>query len=275
MTHAHSILRAAFTLGLAGLAVGCGHDDETEPYPYATNSAALVESDGATTVAEAPPDACITHKRNACIKTADHCGRGFSAVDLHVGADGNVLAAICYPTEGYEVEAVDRVDGLGLEVDNNEVIALDGADDGVDLEGGLTARGNNAVIYGRGPAVSVIGGDVDLGGNNVVLRGVRVEGDVSLDLNNGSLSTCVIRGDLVVEGNNVIIAGCDVFGSVTIRGNNSALANNRVQGRVEVTGNNTRCAGSVAFADADADGLVGEGERGAAVDCSGDTKKGD
>jgi hypothetical protein len=259
--------------GFAGLAPGCGDDDAGSEYPYAKNSALLVEGDGRETSVGAEPDACITHKRNACIKTAEHCGRGFTAVDLHLDADGNVLAAVCYPTESYAVEALDRTDGRGMKVDNNEVVALDAADDGVDLEGGLTAEGNNAVIYGRGPEVSVVGGDVDLRGNNVVLRGVRVEGGVSLSLNNGSLSTCVVRGDLVVDGNNVIIAGCDVFGSITVRGNNSALANNRVQGGITVTGNNTRCAGNVAFADADADALVDEGERGAAIECGGDTKK--
>lgn len=261
------------SVGLVGLASACSSDDGDEvEYPYARNSARLVESDGREVVAEASPDACITHKRNSCIKTAEHCGRGFTAVDLHVDADGNVLAAVCYPTEAYTVESVDALDGKGMEVDNNEVIALDAADDGVDLENGLVAEGNNAVIYGRGPDVSVVGGDVDLRGNNVVLRGVRVEGSVSLDLNNGSLSTCVITGDLTVDGNNVIVAGCQVFGKIIVKGNNSALANNDVQGGVEVTGNNTTCAGNVTLSDANANGLVDEGERGAAIECGGNTK---
>jgi hypothetical protein len=275
MTNALCSLRPMFLLGLAlagftSLTPGCGGDDDDGvAYPYAKNSARLVEKDADEVVVEAEPNACIVHKGNACIKTAEHCPSGFTAVDLHLDANGNVLAAVCYPTDVYTVESVDTIDGSDLKIDNNEVVALDAADDGADVEGGLVAEGNNAVIYGHGADVAVIKGDVDLRGNNIILRGLRVEGSVELHLNNGSLSNCVITGDLIISGNNELVAGCDVFGKVTIRGNNSYLVNNDIQGGVGQTGMNTRCAGNAAFSDANQNGLVDPGERGAAIACGG------
>ncbi len=251
--------------------VGCGKSEaRSHDVPWGGDDTATVldpdrelevytidEADGCVVA----PDAV------ACIDPRTECEAGAEVV---LGADGKVIETVCYPKgETLSVAEVEARSGDIAQNENDAVIVLDDADDGVDIRGDLSVDANNVVVYGEDPATSVIEGDVGVDGNNIIVRGVTIQGDVTIDANNAVFLRCVIEGDVVVIGNNAVIAACDVFGTVEIRGNNTKLAGNHLVGTLTDNGKNSLCEDNVRASDADADGLLEESELGEAVSCGG------
>ena len=177
-----------------------------------------------------------------CVKPQEKCGEG-SRADVIVDSNGKVVEVVCYPGD----DAPPVVDGEGdvdLDKQNKGVVAVDGIADGVDIEGNVTAAGNNVTVYGEGPDVSVLGGDVTATGNNFSMRGVTVKGDVAITANNGTLVLAVIEGDVVYTGNNFVMAETVVLGNVTITGNNAKLLGNSIAGTLTVNGKESLCDGN-------------------------------
>jgi len=245
------IVQALFVLG-----VGCGNDGNSRGLPYTPGQTTLIGGDECAKLDD------------ECVDAQQQCGKD-GAADVLLDDSGRLVDVICYPTTGV---AVENYDGPVEDVGNNVVLVLDGADDGVDVDGDVTIDGNNVTLYGEGPDVSVIGGNLDIAKNNAVVRGVRVQGDVTIEKNNPSLVDCVIEGDLLIHGNNVSIALCEVWGKLTIEGNNAVLVSNVFAQLPEVKGNNTVCNDNVSFVDADHDAKVADDELGDAVVCAGKGK---
>src|SRR4051794_40809524 len=206
----------------------CGSSDTRGAWPYETNRTAVIGHDYDN------PDGLTRHRADtfdgdecfdldgACVRPQRDCGdRGVA--DVLIDDSGAVVDVICYPTSGVAIENVDgEIDHVG----NNVVLVLDADDDGVDVRGDVRLDGNNVTLYGYGPDVSVIGGNLDITKNNAVVRGIRVRGDVTIEKNNPSLVDCVIEGDLTIHGNNVSVALCDVWGRLVVEGNNTVLVSN-------------------------------------------------
>jgi len=254
------------------VAAACGSSADTSVLPYAANLTTVIgdarpdkkaKGDRYREVETPDGDACVDEGTDSCAKPQRDCGDDGTA-DLLVDSRGKPLAVVCYPTSGV---AVEDVDGDLKKVGNNTVFVLDDQADGPDITGNVTLDGNNVTIYGAGPELSVIGGDLHIDKNNARVRGVRILGDVTIDKNNPSLIDCVIEGDLTIHGNNVALALCDVWGKTTIMGNNTVLIENRLASAPLISGNNTLCEGAVAFADADDDGVIDDAELGAELTC--------
>ena len=189
------------------------------------------------------------------------------AADVVVDAQGKVVDVICYKPDLVVTNVPAAGPSGSASVGNNALLVIDGANDGVDVAGDVTLAGNNDAIYGEGPAVSVIGGTVDIQKNNAKVRGVRIEGDVTIDKNNTKLVFCVIDGNLTISGNNTTVANCDVYGTTTVTGQDTVLAGDRFEGPQAFTGGNMVCSADVAFTDANGDHVVDVSELGAAVTC--------
>src|SRR6185295_17309607 len=125
-----------------------------------------------------------------------------AATDVILGRHGEVLTTLCYPTDGWDVTVVGDDPVSTPPLGNKTVVVIDGKDDGVDITGDVDIKGNNSIIWGEGPDVSVIGGDVHIDKNNAIVRGVRIKGDATITKNNAALVDCVIEGDLTVTKNN-------------------------------------------------------------------------
>jgi hypothetical protein len=200
-----------------------------------------------------------------CIEPRNECEAGAEVV---LGSDGKVIETVCYPKgETLSVEQIEAHSGNVAQNENNAVIALDAVDDGVDIHGDLTVDANNVVVYGEGPATSVIEGDVDVDGNNIIVRGVTIQGGATIEANDAVFLHCVIQGDVVVTGNNTVIAACDVFGSIELRGNNTKLAGNHVVGKLTDSGKNSVCDENLSASDANADHVLQTSELGGALTC--------
>jgi hypothetical protein len=248
----------------------CGSEADTSVLPYAANLTTVIGGDQPTDgeryrVVDTPDaDGCIDEDSSECLKPQEECGDD-GAADLLVDAKGRPLTTLCYPTGGVTVE---DIDGDLSKVGNNTVFVLDNIDDGADVTGNVTLDGNNVTLYGQGPDVSRIGGDLHIDKNNARVRGIRVQGDVVIDKNNPSLVDCVIEGDLTIHGNNVAVALCEVWGTVKVHGNNAFLVENQFASPPEIEGQNTACSSNVAFDDADGDDIVDEDEIGEVFECS-------
>lgn len=267
-----SLFAAACFVSLVASVVACGGSDSPSGNlsPYTSEpdrTVVLGDGKGGTGYVTPGGADCIQLASGECVKPQDKCKDGERA-DVIVDAQGKVLTVVCYPASNAPTP-VDSQGNVDLGKDNKGVVSIDGNDDGVDIAGDVTSSGNNVTVYGQGPAVSVIGGNVDADGNNFALRGVTVKQNVTIVGNNATLVLCAIDGDLHIEGNNTVVAECAVGGSLTIQGNNSVLVGNRVAKTIDVTGSNTVCNGNVAWTDANANHLFDPGEAGAAVDCSG------
>jgi hypothetical protein len=193
------------------------------------------------------------------------CGEG-AAADIILDADGNVVDVICYERD-VEVEAVDIDEVESAEAGNNTVLVIDGEADGVDVEGDVLISGNNAVVYGDGPDVSVIGGTLDVDKNNAIVRGVRILEDVEITKNDMQLAFCVIEGNLTITGNNTTLAECVVYGEVRIVGLNTVLVQNRFEGTDRIEGFNLTCNDNFRFDDEDDDREVDDSEVGKEIQC--------
>jgi len=254
-----------------GALVGCAGEEQTlRRLPYPTDKTTVIgdfdnpeETARFQTWSTPDGDDCI-NLDDACVKPQDVCGDD-GAADVLLNEQNEAVDVICYPTDGVAIEDLEgEVEDLG----NNVVLVLDDADDGVDVQGDVTIDGNNVTLWGHGPDNSVIGGDLAIAKNNAVVRGVRIEGNVEITKNNASLVDCVIEGDLTITANNTSIALCVVWGTVTIEGNNTVLVGNRLAAAPTVTGNGTTCNGNLAFADANEDHTVEDGELGDMIECS-------
>ncbi|MFO0575419.1 MAG: hypothetical protein U1A78_15610 [Polyangia bacterium] len=242
---------------------GCGAD---ALYPGGDGKVVVLSGRDSTVYDAVNGGACIVTPQNPCLKPQSQCGDGERA-DVILGSDGKVLTVVCYPARA----KIDEVTVVGMSgpvsVDNKDLILIDGAADGPDIVGDLTINGNNSIVYGAGPAVSVIGGNLDVVFNNGVVRGVSILGDVNMVGNNTALIDCVILGNVTIRSNNNVFAGCDVYGKVTVTGNNNWLTGLRVQGGIQFSGSGSICDRNFAFVDRNQDKLIDPTEVGAALAC--------
>jgi len=228
----------------------------------------VVGGDGVTAPSGAQSDTgCVTLPSGACVE-AKSCAAD-ERRDVVVDSTGKVVTVVCFPATSTPmvIDVQGNVD-LG-KTQNGAVVAIDGNADGVGVTGNVTAPGNNVTVYGHGPDVSVIGGNVDATGNNFAMSGVTVQGNVEIDGNNATLVLCAVQGNVHIVGNNNVVANCDVLGDIVIDGVNNTLVGNHVAGTIQ-TGDakNQVCDGNLAWNDANADKLFEVGEAGAELSCS-------
>lgn len=267
-----ALLSSSFVLLACGGSDAAAPSGDNTPYTSDPNKTVVLGDGKGGTVSSTPVGAdCITIASGECVKPQDKCKDGERA-DVIVDSKGKVIEIVCYPATSTPTP-IDGQGNVELGKDNKGVVAVDGADDGIDIAGDVSSSGNNVTVYGQGPGVSVIGGDVTASGNNFAMRGVTVKQDVTITGNNATLVLCAIDGDVVIEGNNTVIAECTIKGKVTIKGNNSKLVANEVAGGITVEGSNTVCDGNVTWSDANANGLLDPGEAGASIACTDDKNK--
>lgn len=270
-------MRAIFIVtAVVGLVVACGGSESSEltgnNTPYTSDPNKTVVVGGGTTTGGS---AAQTVSGNACIKlpsgvcvNAKECAVD-ERRDVIVDSAGKVVSVVCYPANATPTVVDSQGNVMLGKTGNNEVVAIDGAADGVDIAGDVTSRGNNVTVYGQGSDVSMIGGNVNAEGNGFALRGVTVKGNVEVSGgNNAVLVLCVIEGDVIITGNNTVIAECSILGNVTINGVNTVLVGNEVGRGVSLTdAKNTVCDGNVVWTDANANRLLDSGESGAPITC--------
>ena len=229
------------------MACGGGNGETTAipqtPYTNAPgNTVVIGEGRGGTVFATPGGSACI-QLGSECVRPQDKCGAGARA-DVIVDSKGKVVQIVCYPNVT-DPPVVDTTGPVDLDKQNNGVIRVDGANDGVDIAGDVASKGNNVTVYGQGADVSIIGGSVSADGNNFSLRGVTVKGNVTVTANNATLVLCIIEGNLTITGNDAVVAECTVKGNIILKGNNDMLVSNKLQGTLSVDGKNTVCDGNV------------------------------
>jgi len=262
--------RCLMSITTFALASACGDDGDAttanSDYPYDEDQTVVIGGGSETPVATPDGDACIDPDET-CIRPQDSCGDDGTA-DVIVDADGNVVDVICYPTSGAPIETI-PADAVPVEkTQNGSVVVLDAADDGADIEGDLSVDANNVVLYGEGPDVAVLGGDLAITKNTTTVRGLRIQGDVNITANNANFVFCVIEGNLTITGNNTTIAGCEVWGDVSISGQNTVLVANRLSDPGPFAAQGLVCNDNTSFVDADTDGVISDAELGAAIECS-------
>jgi hypothetical protein len=264
MERNHFMTLAAFALALGA----CSDDDDAGTgLPWETARTQVIAGGRAALEAPAPEgDDCVRYA-GACIKPQEECGEGVSS-DVILADDGRVLAIVCYPPgKELSVEEVEARNGDIAQNQNKSVIHLDDLDDDVDLNGDLSIDANKVIVYGHGADVSVISGNLIADGNNIIVHGVRIQGDVEIPANNAFFVNCVIEGDLTITGNNAVVTSSDVLGTTTVAGNNADLTANHLVGALAVSGKNARCEENFAAADADEDSVIDELEVGEALSC--------
>ena len=227
---------------LVGLLVACGGSSGSDvgPAPDASTGNVYTPTPN-TTVTTGPAGA--PGAGSVVAKTDEKCKNGEHA-DVIVDSRGKVVEVVCAPAPA----APTPIDGQGnidIGKDNKGVVTIDGADDGVDVTGDVKSSGNNVTVYGSGPAVSVIGGNVAADGNNFTGRGVTVKGNVVVDGNNATLLLSVVEGDVIITGNNAVVAGCTVLGRIIIQGNNAVVVGNKVSRGIVAGEKNASCDGNV------------------------------
>jgi hypothetical protein len=251
-------LHRVLVLGWLGACAGGSRDGLP---PYRLGQALVIgDEDGGRLT-----DLDETCDDDECAAAIERCGHDAYA-DVVLDDAGDVADVLCY-RGNVNIEEIGEAAVERAEAGNNTVLVFDGVDDGADVSGDVVLAGNNAIIYGEGADVSVIGGSLAIDKNNAIVRGVSISGDVTIDKNNAQLSFVVIEGDLTIEGNNTTLAECIVHGQVNIRGVNTVLVQNRFAGADLVSGKNLTCNGNVRFDDADADHEVDTSEEGVAVAC--------
>lgn len=255
------MMRKFISVLVLGGVAACGGSEAEADVPYQLGQA-MVIGDTKGGELEAVDASCDTAE---CEAVLERCGpRSFA--DVVLDEDSEVLDVLCYKPNVTVVEiGVDAVDTASA--GNNTVLVLDAEDDGADVTGDVVLEGNNTIVYGEGPALSVIGGNLAIDKNNAIVRGVRVHGDVTITKNNTKLAFCQIDGNLTVVGNNTTLAECVVHGEVQIEGNNTVLVQNQLADDSPVLGKTQRCNGNVSFDDENEDLVVDENELGAAVVC--------
>lgn len=263
-----------FAVPFAAL-VACGGSDDAQvqgdntPYTSDPNKTVVVGgANGATNAQQgATSSGCVTLPDGTCVE-AKGCADG-ERRDVIIDSKGKVVDVVCYPASS-DPPVIDSNGNVTLDkTQNNGVVAIDGANDGVDIAGDVAAAGNNVTVYGEGPAVSVIGGNVNATGNNFAMRGVTVKGNVEVVGNGGVLVLCSVEGNIHIVGNNNVIADCDVLGNIVIEGVNNTLVANHVGGTITVSeSKNSVCDGNTKWTDANSNKVFDTGEAGAAVECT-------
>lgn len=270
-------LRTSFLLFAVPLtlSIACGGSDDARitgdntPYTSDPNKTVVVGGASGPTDAQqgAANSGCVTLPDGTCVE-AKGCAAG-ERRDVIIDSSGKVVDVVCYPASS-DPPVIDSQGNVILDKNqNNGVVAIDGAADGVDIVGNVDAAGNNITVYGEGPDVSVIGGNVTATGNNFAMRGVTVQGNVEIGGGNGAVMVlCVVHGNIHIVGNNNVIADCDVLGDIVIEGVNNTLVANHVGGRIVVTdAKNSVCDGNLKWTDANSNKVFDTGEAGAAVAC--------
>jgi hypothetical protein len=265
------------SLALIGFGVfaACGGDDgavqgDNTPYTSDPNKSVVV---GGSTPSDAQvgTTGCVTLPDGRCVD-AEKCKDG-ERRDVIVDSAGKIVDVVCYPANSNPPVIEQQGDVDLSKTDNGGVVAIDGAADGVDITGNVTSAGNNVVVYGEGPDVSVIGGNVTATGNNFSMRGVTVQGNVEIGGgNNAAMVLCVVHGNIKIVGNNNVVADCDVLGDIIIEGVNNTIVANHVGGQIIVTdAKNDVCDGNKKWTDANSNKVFDAGEAGEALTC-GDKK---
>ena len=250
-------LRLSLILGT--VAVGCSDDEEhSSRLPYAPNETVIIGSGRATVGSTPSGDACLDIPGGECVRPQNECGEAAYA-DVVINGGGDVNQIICLPVEG-DLIIVDVEDGVAVLPDNGAVVILD---DG-DLLADVVVQGNRGVIYGDSPAEAVIDGDLDLRGNESIVRGVTVTGDVTFDGNDAELYYCVIHGDVILKGNENFVSNCTIFGSIIGSGNEDRVLDNYVAGIITFSSQPEECRDNMSFEDTDDDWLLDEAEADAA-----------
>ncbi|MFO0575401.1 MAG: hypothetical protein U1A78_15520 [Polyangia bacterium] len=163
---------------------GCGAD---ALYPGGDGKVVVLSGRDTAVYDAVNGDACIVTPQNPCLKPQSQCGDGERA-DVILGSDGRVLTVVCYPARA-KIDEVTAVGRSGpVSTDTKELILIDGTADGPDIVGDMTVNGSNSIVYGEGPAVSVIAGNLDVVFNSGVVRGVSILGDVDMVGNNTAAS---------------------------------------------------------------------------------------
>lgn len=257
--------------------VACGGSDDAQvggdntPYTSDPNKTVVVGgASGATNAQQGATSnsGCVTLPDGTCVE-AKGCADG-ERRDVIIDSHGKVVDVVCYPASS-NPPVIDSNGNVSLDKNqNNGVVAIDGANDGIDIAGNVTAQGNNVTVYGEGPDVSVIGGNVVASGNNFAMRGVTVKGNVEISGgNNAVLVLCTVEGNVHIVGNNNVIADCDVLGSIVIEGVNNTLVANHVGGTITVSDSkNSVCDGNTKWNDANTNKIFDAGEAGATLECT-------
>lgn len=234
------------------------------PFPGGDNRTVVIR-DGGTTVFDNPAGSdCLTLPGGECVRPQQQCGAGAHA-EVVVDASGKVQTVVCFPDQPGPYTIIDQ-QPTGS-VDNKGLLVLDGAADGPDILGDLNVTGNNATVYGQGPATSVVGGNANITYNNSVVRGISVLGNTSIVGNDSIMYYCVVYGSVTIVSNNNTLSGCDIYGDVTVSGNNNKLLGLRIQGMLVNKGNGNVCTSDVRFTDTNLNKLVDPTEIGATVTC--------
>lgn len=249
--------------GIKGSDGGAGFDNASGPVGVTPVSTVTTSTGEGCTEPDSVCQAAQDAAQQACGKDA--------ATDVILGRHGQVLTTLCYPTDGWDVTVLGDEPVTTPPLDNNTVVVIDGKDDGVDITGDVDIKGNNSIIWGEGPDVSVIGGNVNIDKNNAIVRGVRIKGDATITKNNAALVDCVIEGDLNVTLNNISVALCEIWGKVNIQGNNAYFVSNLVAGDQMVSGKNIQCNDNHSFTDTNGDHVVAADEVLAPIDCGEDS----
>ena len=263
----------ASVLSVQVILIACGGDDggtvqgDNTPYTSDPNKSVVVGGAAGPTNAQAGATGCVTLPDGTCVD-AQKCKEG-ERRDVIIDSSGKVVDVVCYPANSAPpvIEAQGDV-ALGQN-ENKAVVAIDGAADGVDIAGNVTSAGNNVVVYGEGPDVSVIGGNVTATGNNFSMRGVTVQGNVEIGGgNNAVMVLCVVWGNLKIVGNDNVNADCDIRGDVIIEGVNNTIVANHIGGQIIVTdAKNDVCDGNTKWNDANSNKIFDAGEAGEALTC--------
>ena len=252
--------------------MACGGSDapvegDNTPYTSDPNKSVVVGGTTGATDAQQGSTGCVTLPDGTCVE-AKGCGEG-ERRDVIIDSSGKVVDVVCYPANASPPVIEQQGDVELGQNENNSVVAIDGAADGVDIAGNVTAAGNNVTVYGEGPDVSVIGGNVTATGNNFAMRGVTVQGNVEIGGgNNAVMVLCVVYGNIHIVGNNNVVADCDVLGDIIIEGVNNTLVANHVAGKIVVTDSkNDVCDGNTKWDDKNANKIFDAGEEAGALTC--------
>ena len=229
-------IRSLFVFAFLGLVAACGGDDDTPP-STATQYSATPNTTVTTGPAAAPGNGTVTAQTDKQCKSGEHA-------DAIVDSTGKVVRVVCEPIPATPTP-IDGQGNIDIGKDNKGVVTIDGTNDGVDVTGDVKSTGQNVSVFGSGPDVSVIGGNIDATGNNFTTRGVTVKGNVTIDGNDATLLLSVVEGDVIIKGNNAVVAGCTVLGKIIVEGNNAVLVGNKVSQGIQPGEQNASCDGNV------------------------------
>jgi hypothetical protein len=142
-----------------GILAACGGDDaavqgDNTPYTSDPNKSVVVGGETPSN-AQVGTTGCVQLPDGRCVD-AQQCKSG-ERRDVIVDSSGKVVDVVCYPANSNPPVIEQQGDVQLGQNENKAVVAIDGAADGVDIAGNVTSEGNNVVVYGEGPAVSVIG----------------------------------------------------------------------------------------------------------------------